>query len=159
MKSILTHPSWHDIEKGTALIANQALKIGAGIDWVIGLTRGGLVPGVLFSHIWDVPMMPVNYSAQDGRGDNKNHNNHLPVVQGPLLSGEGVAPELPSVLVIDDICDTGKTLYEVVLHYQRAGHIVWTAALYFKEGAVIQPDFTWQTIPKDAPWVCFPWEN
>ena len=158
MKPTLTHPTWHDIEKGTSLIVQQALKAGAGIDWVIGLTRGGLVPGVLFSHMWDVPMMPANYSAPNGRGDNKNHTNSLPMVQSSIYSPEGIAPELPSLLIIDDICDSGLTLNNVMVHYQQEGHVVWTATLYKKEGAIMTPDFIWQTIPKDAPWIVFPWE-
>lgn len=159
VKQVLAHPSWHDIEKGVAIIARQAQKAGAGIDKVIGLTRGGLIPGVLFSHIWEVPMVSASYSSLDGAGNNKNHDNILPTIYGAdIPSGQGIAPAVPSLLIIDDICDTGKTMSEVFLHYQRQGHVVWTAALYHKENAVLVPDFVWQTLSPLAPWIEFPWE-
>ena len=161
MKPTLVHPSWHDIEKGASILALQIEKRrhGPPPEWVVGLTRGGLIPAVIISHLLDLPMMPVNYSSKDGRGDNRNHNNSLPMISGDISSGAGVAPSIPSLLIVDDICDSGKTLLEVKEHYLKQQHYVWTAALYFKKTATIVPDFYWQRIWPDSPWIVFPWET
>jgi len=105
-------------------------------------------------------MMPVNYSSPEGVGDNKNHSNQLPDIHFPKGTHfhEGVDPGLPSLLLMDDICDSGHTLDDVRCHYGKQGYRVWTAALYSKEGASLIPDFTWRIIPVDSPWIQFPWE-
>lgn len=158
MKPILANPSWHDIEKGTALIAQQILRKQLDIEWIVGLTRGGLVPAVIMSQMLSLPMMPVNYSSKTGAGDNKNHNNSLPDILGKFESGTGRLPASPNLLIIDDICDSGKTLDEVTKVYKKRNHKVWTAALYWKSSAIHTPDLTYHAIPENSPWIIFPWE-
>jgi hypoxanthine phosphoribosyltransferase len=146
-KATLVHPSWNQIEKGTSFLS---LKVAQGAGnfkpkAIIGLARGGLVPAVIMSHLLDVKMFPVSYSSK--KGEYKGHENIL--------------PEFPitwDILIVDDICDTGYTMKEVDKFYCLNGNVVRTAALYHKEGAVITPDYIWQSIPKDANWIEFPWE-
>lgn len=145
MKPILTHPEWRHIEKACNYFAREVIK-HQPVDAIVGLTRGGLIPATLISHILDLPMVPVNYSAKNGRGDNRNHNNMLPYVEGK------------SILIVDDICDSGKTLDDVDHHYNEHGYDVFTAAIYYKHGAAMKPTFYWQKIPEDAPWIVMPWE-
>ncbi|KKL53017.1 hypothetical protein LCGC14_2279620, partial [marine sediment metagenome] len=64
-----------------------------------------------------------------------------------------------ALLIVDDICDTGNSMKEVVDEYKARGHEVLTFALYYKETSVFTPDFIWQTIHEDAPWVHYPWEQ
>lgn len=151
MKPILAYPSWHDIEKGCALIVNQSLKANRTYGAIVGLTRGGLIPAVIISHILNVPVIPVSYSSKGGRGDG-SYVNELPQIRW----GEDIHPAL---LVVDDICDSGNTMIEVCHHYKTTGHIVSSAALYYKESSLIRPDFYWQELPNDAPWITYPWET
>ena len=146
MKPILTHPDWHHIEKACGFFAREIVR-HQKMDAIVGLTRGGLIPATILSHMLDLPMVPVNYSAKDGRGDNRNHNNMLPYVEGK------------QVLIVDDICDSGKTMDDVNYHYTEHGYDVFTAAIYYKQGAVFKPTFYWEKIPEDAPWIIFPWEG
>lgn len=150
MKAIKAYPSWHDVEKGCALLVNQTLKERTKIDLIVGLTRGGLVPAVIMSHILDVPVVPVSYSSKGGRGDGA-YVNELPI----LKRSDDTRPAL---LVVDDICDSGNTMLEVSHHYSTNGHFVLTASLYCKENSLIRPDYVWKEIPEDAPWIEFPWE-
>ena len=146
MKTVLAYPSYHDIEKGCARLVYQLATMDDESQVIIGLSRGGLIPAVIMSHIMDLPMIPVAYSSTSGNGDDLNHENHL------------IAVKEHNVLIVDDICDSGKTMAEVAAHYTAAGHIVTTAALYVKESSVIMPNEYWQCIPSDAPWIIFPWE-
>lgn len=159
MTEVLTHPTWDQLAEGAADIVRQMTVHGWSTpDYIVGLTRGGLVPAVSISHLMDIPMVAVNYSSTAGKGDNRNHANALPAIGGPVTSGTGELPQLPELLIVDDICDSGHTMKEVFDYYRNQGHRVWTASLYYKEGAVITPDFYWQKIPVDSEWIIFPFE-
>lgn len=148
MKATLAHPTWNQIEKGTAFLA---IKVSQDITFkpnaIIGLARGGLMPAVILSHLLEVKMFPVSYSSKMGQGEYKGYENTLPSF-----------PSEWNILIVDDICDSGYTMREVNNHYRECGHVVRTATLYYKDGSVIKPDYLWQSIPKDASWIEFPWE-
>jgi len=155
MKTTLLYPSWHDIEKGVAKISNEMLKSNYNPDFIVAVARGGLIPATLMSHILDIPLLPVSFSSKDGNGDNKNHENELPTIQGDFKFP-------PKILIVDDICDSGKTLYELYEYYASRGHAVRTASLYFKyhptEQQIFEPDFYWNVTIAGDPWINFPWE-
>lgn len=122
---------------------------GKKFDLIVGIARGGLFPAIVISHILNIPMESVFYSSKQGAGDNRSHANNL--------------PELPlqrygKILIVDDICDTGFTLAEVKGYYAGKDYNITTATFYHKEGAIIEPDFYNVKLPKDAPWVVFPYE-
>lgn len=147
-KATLAHPSWYQIDKGAAYLS---LKVTQDDHFkpkaIIGLARGGLVPAVIMSHLLQVKMFPISYSSKQGNGEYKEYENVLPTF-----------PITWDLLIVDDICDTGYTMREVDHVYRDSGHVVRTATLYYKDGAVITPDYVWQSIPKDANWIEFPWE-
>jgi hypoxanthine phosphoribosyltransferase len=43
-------------------------------DYIVGLTRGGLVPAVMLSHYLDVPMHSLGVSLRDGDGTGPESN-------------------------------------------------------------------------------------
>lgn len=154
MKAPLTHPSYYDIEKGCSRLALDIIDNFTGIRLdknlsLVALSRGGLVPGVILSHLLDLPLTPICYSAKTGHGDNRNHLNNLPDLTA--LPGS-------NIILIDDIADSGHTLKEVSEYYQTT-YCVETAVLYWKHGVSVHtPDYFWQRIEKDDPWIEFPWE-
>ena len=58
---------------------------------------------------------------------------------------------LPNTLVVDDICDSGKTIRDSVG--------VHTATLYTKLSAVAQPTITAEVLVDESQWIVFPWES
>lgn len=151
MSNIITHPTYAEIHKACIeLRYNSYLNQVDRPKYVVGLQRGGLIPAVIISHaLNDMSMRVIDYSSEQGAGDDaKQHENTLPSFEHGA-----------SLLIVDDICDTGHTMKEVVEFYERCGHPVTTFCLYYKEGAVFKPDYIWQTIPEDAPWIIFPFEN
>lgn len=52
-------------------------------------------------------------------------------------------------LVVDDICDSGETLKNIVAGY--------TATLHFKKTAVFVPDFYSKEVGDE--WIVYPWER
>ncbi len=123
---------------------------GKKFTLIVGIARGGLFPALIISHLLDVPMESVYYSSERGAGDGKNHKNFLPKLSAKPYS---------QILIVDDIYDTGNTLVEVTNYYITQQYDVSTAVLYYKEGSARRdPDVYIQQIPKDAPWIVFPYE-
>lgn len=148
MKQSLVNPSWHDIHVACYNLAHQVRQYD--IDYVIGITRGGLIPAVIISHILNKPVLPIDYSSQQGNGDDKRAAVSLPAVPNP----EDLTYQ--TLLIVDDICDSGNTMKEVRKHYNSGTDIVMTAALYHKKGLV---DYSAHQLQPNDPWVVFPWER
>jgi xanthine phosphoribosyltransferase len=67
-------------------------------DYIVGLTRGGLLPAVMISHYLDVPMQSLDVSLRDG---------------GECTSNLGMSEDAfagKNILIVDDINDQGSTL-------------------------------------------------
>ena len=90
---------WDQIDRWTTRIALDILKTDWRPDYIVGLTRGGLVPGVLLSHLLGVPMHTLKVQLRDGEEDTEM-NCWMP---------EDVV-KATNVLIVDDINDTGDTL-------------------------------------------------
>jgi hypoxanthine phosphoribosyltransferase len=125
--------------------------MGLDLQGIVGVARGGLVPGVLISHMLQLPFFPISYSSKKGVGDDRNHANDLPVVP------------FSNFLIVEDIIDSGHTMAEIAIHYTNTqcqhGEKIYTACLYYKDNPHIYPDLNWLTIDVDSPFVNFPWEN
>ena len=67
-------------------------------DYIVGISRGGLLPAIMISHYFDIPMKPLQISLRDG---------------GDTVSDLGMAEDAfagKNILVVDDINDQGSTL-------------------------------------------------
>lgn len=144
--------SWEDIEKWCSGIASQVLSSNYRPDAVIGMARGGWVPARLVcdelgirnlysvrtSH-WGVTATP------DGRA------RLLGTVAGDL--------EERSVLIVDDITDTGESIrlaYEHVLSLKPRD--LRTATMLHIDHSSFRPDYTSSVVPRDKwKWFVFPW--
>lgn len=158
----ISHPSYNEIHVASIDLAKKAAGAFLVPDVIIGLARGGLLPATIMSHYLDIPLIAISYSSKSGKGDNKHHNNYLPEID-VISKNNPVVFEIkhPTICLIDDIADSGKSLYEVSSYYTQQGHNVYTAVLYYKElsNPLIKPRFYWREIPEDCGWIYFPWET
>lgn len=143
----ILNPSYDALHNAAVTMVKEARTLG-WIDAVVAPVRGGLLFGVVASHKLNVPVIPVSYSSKGGAGDDKNHDNILPALPAGIQT----------ILVVDDIVDSGKTLKEIVTHYQSGGYRVITAAYHYKEGAVFHPDLYYWRIPADSEFINYPYE-
>jgi len=60
-----------------------------------------------------------------------------------------------TVLIVDDVWDTGLTARAVRARVERAGGIPTVCTLHYKPGESGQPEFFAQTTDK---WIVYPWE-
>lgn len=146
---VLTHPTYGNIETACVSIIQQLDAKGIRPTKIVALSRGGLMLGVILSHNLSVPMVPVQYSSKAGKGDDKNHTNQLPEILDE------------TILVVDDIADSGHSLQEVCDFYSvpTQNNEVFSASMYLKEGSVHTPTVHWHDLKKDGPFIHFPWER
>lgn len=95
-------------------------------DYIVGLTRGGLIPAVMISHYLGVPMHTLNVSLRDGSGGESNlwmsedalgPNSRERFVEDEndvagILSAASDLLEsgtFKEILIVDDINDSGAT--------------------------------------------------
>lgn len=146
----LYKPSYDDIHRACTGLAHQIELYGVKFDAIVGISRGGLVPANALSHQLNIPLIPVCYSSKAGNGDNRDHSNTLPTIDDK------------TILILDDICDSGHTLKELADHYHKGmANRVYTGCIYYKlrKDPVIVTNFSWVTVAEDSPWVIFPWEQ
>lgn len=109
---------WADIKGMTARIARDIAITNWRPDYVVGLTRGGLIPAVLLSHYFDVPMHTLKVTLRDG--DESDCESNLWMAEDAF----GCVPEelqetyksrwdpalRKNILIVDDINDSGATI-------------------------------------------------
>lgn len=143
------NPTYNDIHDACVSIVKQIKMYELKFDAIIGVSRGGLIPATIISQMLDTPLIPVSYSSKKGKGDDKNHTNILPALPDK------------TILIVDDICDSGNTLAELVNYYIVEDAIVSTAVIHYKRlsNPVIVPKFIWLTVEENDGWVNYPWEK
>jgi hypoxanthine phosphoribosyltransferase len=136
--------SWQQIENEVNKIANTILSKKDNFDVVIGLSRGGLIPGVMLSHKLNLPFIPLVWQTRDGSKKDKK-----------LLKQYNKE----TTLVIDDLIDSGKTFYEVI----KVAPNVKYAALFDKQLSLNSEyfsknlDYCGSLLYNDNRWLIFPW--
>jgi len=121
---------------------------------ILGVSRGGLVPAVYISNKLNIPMLVTSYSSNEGNGDGGS-------VEFEWLDNKSSPVQADSsILIVDDICDTGHTLKEIVEQVRKkTTGTVHTATLHYRETAVYEPDIFVEKLSKDSPWVVYDWEK
>ena len=141
--------SWQDVEEMTQDIIRQLHIDKQSFDCVVGLTRGGLAPAVLVSQYLDIPMHAVKVSLRDHADFDD-----IVAIREKIGINDGA-----SVLVIDDINDTGATMSYLM---ECWGHDTVTYAVFINnESSGTDVDYVSKTINKleNDVWQVFPWEE
>jgi len=113
------------------------------IDIIVGITRGGLVPGVILSHLLQVPFKSVDYSTSK--------------TYPKTINTDKFEPQ-ETILLVDDISDTGTTMCAVRSTLTDAGLSVVTATLITKMDSKFWPTVS-GFLTQDENWIVFPWET
>jgi len=122
-------------------------KIGWGFDAIIAIARGGMSLAHLLGEYYNLRSV---YTINTIGYEDTRKRDRVQVFNVPQLD------DAKSVLLVDDIVDSGDTLIEVLAHLQaKYPHIEYkTAALFYKKSAKIAP--TWYVKEADA-WIDFFW--
>jgi len=115
---------------------------------IVGLSRGGLTPGVMMSHWFQKPFKPIKASIRDF----PDWEEYLPKKTDER------------VLIVDDICDSGETFLKIQEHLKAASDLpveVRFASLWWNNECEFKPHYYVQDCAKDTNniWIHFPWEH
>lgn len=124
-----------------AKICRDITNSGWRPDYVVGLTRGGLIPAVMISHYFNVPCETLKVSLRD----NNNCESNLWMAEdalgnepsidindsndvGSILDAASSLLEMPeaptykNILIVDDINDTGSTINWIIDDWPSGCH-------------------------------------
>jgi xanthine phosphoribosyltransferase len=180
MKTLI---SYADVEYQCLAIAKQMSKDKWVPNYIVGITRGGLLPAVLLSNWFDCRMHTLDVRLRDGQPEDCESNcwmaedafGYVPTEQRGE-SGTQVDPaNRKNILIVDDINDTGATLNWIKQDWQSSclpNHSAWdtvwgnnvrVATLYNRESSSSEIPVAYNgvlvTMDNDPGWVVFPWES
>lgn len=156
--------TWRDVEHQVQEILRQMHRDQWVPDYVVGLTRGGLVPANMISQYLECPMHTLKVSLRD--------DTEQPEI-GVWLADEAFLNR--KILIVDDINDTGATLSFIKQNWMNIcapeadrwnkvwGNNVRVATLYDNESSrsTLTVNYSAVTINKaeEDVWIDFPWES
>jgi len=122
-------------------------------DFIVGIGRGGLVPGAYLSHRTGIPMLSVDYSSKvSGFADEL-----LVKLANMSIAGQ-------RILFVDDINDSGATLVYLrgsILDHGGVAENQRFAVLINNRRSKAQVEYWSRAIDRnvDKDWFVFPWES
>ena len=150
--------SWEEYQGLVAKICRDITVSGWRPDYVVGITRGGLLPAKMISYYFDVPCETLKVSLRDHEQTESNtwmaedaYGHPRPEVYvedendvGSVLEAASdllsAGDNCKNILIVDDINDTGATLNWIMQDWPES---------CFPEDAV------WE----DDVWIDFPYED
>ena len=131
-------------------LATILLDAGVNPDTIVAVSRGGLVPARIVSDVLGVEDLVVLRSRFWGIGGR--------LLEEPeVRSHERLDLEGRSVLVVDEVVDTGATMSKVVrIVSGLRAKSVRTAVIHYKSTSSFIPDYYVEKLDKWV-WIFYPW--
>ena len=99
-----------DIEKGVHDIVNSMYADNWRPDYIVGITRGGLIPAVMMSHLTGIKMHTLDVRLRDGNDSDCEMNCWMAEDAFGFNNFQmGIGYEGKNIFILDDINDTGAT--------------------------------------------------
>ena len=173
-----------DFNDFSRLVANICRSISIDTwkpDYVVGLTRGGLLPAKMISHYFDIPMKSLEVSLRDhGTKESALYMAEDAVGYVPSEDREKINSTFDpyyrrNILIVDDINDTGETFNWIIDDWMSSclpnSHVwesVWGKTTRFAvtvDNLASKSRFPMNYVGKEINkqekdvWIEFPYEN
>lgn len=137
------------------ILVRKIKKSKVEFSYIVALSRGGLIPGVVLSHKLGLRLVPISWSTRDH--EERESNCWVPE---DINDGH-------KVLVVDDIIDSGEALKTLFEDWQSSVcnkldySNVYIASLIYNKDQSIVPEFYGTKISrkKTPEWFQFWWEK
>ncbi len=142
--------NWREMRRDVNTLCREISLDKFDPNVIVGLSRGGLTPGVMMSHWMNKPFKPIKTALRD------------------FPEWEDYLPRKTDerVLILDDVCDSGVTFTRIREHIQKnaleeINCDVRFAVLWWNNEIEFEPDYYVNEIAKDSTntWIHFPWES
>ena len=152
MSKKLWYP-WNEMRRDVNTLCREITLDKFDPCCIVGISRGGLLPGVMMSHWLNKPFKPVKAALRD------------------FPEWEDYLPRKTDerVLIVDDICDSGETFTKMSSHIKgprlnsplELPTDVRFASLWWNNECDFEPHYYAQECAKDSEdiWIHFPWEH
>lgn len=141
--------TWDDIHSSLLTLANKITESGFLPDMIVGIARGGWIVARILSdllNVKDMASLKIEFYKSIGEKDRK------PVITQPVSE----SPAGKTVLVADDVADTGESLILAKEHIESHGsRETRLATIHLKPWSKIKPEYYANVT--DA-WIIYPWE-
>lgn len=142
-------PSWNQVYDMLLDLADRLRNDRFEPDVIVGVSRGGSLPAGVLSDLLSNPNL-ANVRAEFYLGVTETK------CEPSLTQPISVAVAGKSVLIVDEVADTGKSMKLVKKHIIEEGAVeVRTATLYCKPWSIGKPDYC---VKETREWIVFPWE-
>lgn len=144
--------SWQNVEKITDDLAKKIKASGFKIDYLIGITTGGLIPlYFLAKKLGNIDnIVTISATSYD-----KDRKKDLKILYLPKMD-----LSRKNVLLVDDIAETGDTMKqisEIIVKQYKAKELKIATLGVNKDKCKFYPDF--YVVEEKGEWVVFPWEK
>lgn len=174
--------NWKEVEGACLEISRQLNADRWHPDYIVGITRGGLIPATLLSQYLDVKMHTLNVSLRDSTTDCESNlwmaedafgyvpTNIVPRPSDAIVSDPALRK---NILIVDDINDSGATINWIKEDW-RSGCLpddsewnnIWSnnvrfAVLVDNLASKEDTDYSVWDVNKAERncWIVFPWEE
>lgn len=145
--------TWFDIETYIRKINDSSKSNDTGRTTIIGISRGGLVPAVMLSHLKSNSKF---YTVGVGSYEGKKKSDAYFYQTVPF----DVIRNSDTLYLVDDISDTGSTFKFIIDNMFKNNNSIkiLTASIVYKKTSQYKPDYVgYET--ESSEWINFPWES
>lgn len=143
--------TWQAFGTAARELAQMVVDSGFRPDLILSITRGGMLPAGTMSYAMGIKNLHIInvefYTGVDARLP-------LPVLLPPVPAAVDLSAK--TVLIVDDVADTGETLRMVRDFCAEHVAETRTAVLYEKPQSVVKCDYVWK---RTSDWISFPWSS
>ena len=160
--------NWRDLNGMLIEIARQINQDDFRPDYIVGITRGGLVPATMLSHFLGIKMYTLDVRLRDGDDMGPETN--------CWMSEDAFGYQMDQskkILIVDDINDSGATFAWIKQNWESSclpndprwnkiwHHSVRFATLTNNIGSSFEVDYFADEVNKTEKdcWLVFPWEE
>jgi hypothetical protein len=124
-------------------------RVRTDYDFIVGVGRGGLIPATMLAYKLKKKVISFGINT---------YNDMIQTDKYVIYQPIPVPTKQSKILVVDDICDTGKTFNIIRDIYNKENHLdIEFASLFVKDSKSHLVDYYGLSV-SDGIWLDFPWE-